>query len=1017
MFLNKLKYSLLPIRSYFIAFIYGFSIFYFFTVTQALSAQLPNLEVRGLQNDKFSRIVFDWGQDISYKSKRSDGLIDITFEAKATKIDMSKLNTAKLKSVIAVKHIKLPKSNNTYVRIALDKGTKHRGYKLGNRVIFDIYPASVFKKNSNKYVRNHNSSKKALAKIVDLNIKPKNKPVRQTAVVNTVTEIKKEAITNIVSNKNSNIETEEQVASKVSESRKTSDEVQKEHLATGYTTIIISTIEPVSLAVFERFGYLWIVADTDFATIKPEVAGAFASVLGEPKKVAVKGGRAYRFIMPKQAGIANVEFINLSWIISLKPASNMLTENISGQLRRIVRPKQKSEAEIFLPKANKVLELFDDDVGEKLYVVTSSASNSRVSLGVRYPEFAVLKAYQGAVVKTFSEHISLRKEGSNIIITAPNGLIMTRNLVTVPRVENVTGNEKNAEEFSKLFDFYNWRRGGLDYLWQNERKIEEKLLNASKGKESASVYLELALLYFANGYGHEAIGALRAAAMENPELSKNTGFLAIKGGAEALAGFPILAIKDLTTNNLSDHPEAKMWVGYAAAMSEQWKLAAENFPSSNKIVMSYPPNIAIPFILYMAESALRVGDTVKARLLLGTLAGMRKDMLAGQKAAEQYLLGEAYRQEGNYVQSLKLWYPVVNGKDRLFHVKASIATVNLLRELHRISDEEAQDRLETLRYLWRGDGLEIQMLHNIARLYLERQQYVRGLEEMREAVVLSEELLIDSSSLVADMEKIFSGLFVKGKADEMEPFRAVAIYNSFKELKPVGYDSYIAEQNYADYLVEMDLLDDAAKIFEKQLKYDWKDRGKISEIGLKLASIYLLDGKAKDAISVLQRTGGNKLRSDIEEKRELLRARALSRIAMIKEAINSLKGIDTVEAKRLKADIYWQNKEWEKAAEILENLLPTVEDIKLSPDNSNNELVLNTAVAYKLAGNKNKLNELRNKYMEAMKATKYGASFAVITRKDDANIVIPNKQNIMNMAMEVDLFKDFLKDYQSAKIY
>ncbi len=973
------------------------------------------LQIRGAENSKFSRVVFDWGKKIPYKAKRSDGVIDIIFTASTTNVDMSKLNIKKLKYVRAVKKIKLPNRDTTHVRLALVDGAKHRGYRLGNRVIFDIYPPSIFKqKIGEKFVKRN--SLKDLQKIVKMGIKPEKSPSKEIIVandnINKAVEIDKVEKEDIKTN-------DIKIVTKVTKEEVKPEIIKKQQLLSGYTTVTISTIEPVALAVFERFGYLWIVADTSFATINPTVAGPFSGVLGVPKKIALNGAVAYRFVMPKQAEVASINSVNLSWIISLKPAADSLAKNLSGQLRRIARPKQKSEVEMTLPKANKILELFDEDVGEKLYVVTSSVANSRISLKNRYPEFEILKAYQGAVIKPYSEKIKIRKNLSDIIITAPNGIIMTRDVVTVPKLNNnkdLKDNISNAE-LTKLFDFYSWNKGGLNFLWQNERQIEAKLLNAARGSESANIYLELALLYFANGYGHEAIGALRAATMENPDLAKKPGFLAVKGASEALAGFPLLAIRDLTTEALIDHPEAKMWVGYAAAMSEQWKLAAENFPASNVIVLRYPPNIAIPFILYMAESSLRIGDTVQARVLLSSLGGMKKYMKAEQKAAEKYLLGEAYRQEGNYVKALKEWHKVVSGRDRLFYVKASIATVNLLRKLNRISSEDAQDRLETLRYVWRGDGLEIQMLHNIAKLYLDKKQYIRGLEEMRKAVILAEELLIDSSSLVKDMEKIFSNLFVKGGADNMEPFRAVAIYNSFKELKPVGYDSYIAEQNYARYLVEMDLLDDAANILEKQLQYDWGSKDKVTEIGLKLASIYLLDSKAKDAISVLQRTGGENLPPSIMQRRELLRAKALSEIGMVKTAIDTIKDIKSKEAIRLRADIYWQNKDWQQAASELEKLLPPPENVKSNPNNPANELILNTVVAYKLANNSDKLREFRNRYFDAIKLTQYNNSFALITRKDETNISIADRQAILDMATEVNLFKDFLHDYQNAKIY
>lgn len=193
----------------------------------------------------------------------------------------------------------------------------------------------------------------------------------------------------------------------------------------------------------------------------------------------------------------------------------------------------------------------------------------------------------------------------------------------------------------------------------------------------------------------------------------------------------------------------------------------EMFPNNNKIVARYPPEFAVPFMLYMAESSLRLGDTTRARGLLNALEPLLADMQPHHYAAMQYLAGEEYRQEGEPVKALQTWFKVAGGRNRLYHAKSSLSIVQLLRQIGRITDEDALDRLETLRYAWRGDGLEIQLLHAIASLHLDKQRYIEGLRELRRAVDLSEEILYDSGLLIDDMTKIYSKLYVDGEASKL----------------------------------------------------------------------------------------------------------------------------------------------------------------------------------------------------------------------------------------------------------
>ncbi len=963
------------------------------------------LSVRVGEHENYTRVVFDWNKHVNYKIKRGHDFIDIIFKAKNSTNNISNLKLKYLNGIKAIKHIKST-DKDTYIRIFLPKKIKHRDYRINNLVIFDLhYPASL--KPAKKIAKPLKKQKKT--KQVT-KVKPKTIPAFKSVKKEIIVKPKTSHLTNL---KKPVIEPQVP-AVKV----KT---VEQQQLPLGYTTITLSTIKPASLAVFERFGSLWLVVDTSFASIIPVVAGGFSSKLGKAEQVEIDGGVAYRFNMPKHAELDSIRFNNLSWIISLKSAQKKTNPITAGQLRRITRPNKKPTAEIFLPSIEKILTLHDSKTKDDLYIITSKAAESRVSLDLRYPDFAILPAYQGIVIKPFSDTLSIKNKKNKIIISEPSGLIITEDIAELPAANIGESAEEHikhtdaGQDISRLFDFYGWYRGGIESLRENQRKIESKISDAKSDEELASIYLEMALLYFANGYGSEALGALRAASMENPDLVKNPGFLAVKGGAEAMAGFPHRAIEDLSVKGLKNHPEAKIWRGYAAASSEQWRLAGKLFPKTNDIISRYPAHLAIPFTLYMAESALRLGDTVQAHKLLDTIQNIKDDLKPEQKSAQKYLQGELYRQEGETVKALKSWYPISKGRDRLYYVKSSLATVDLLRKINRLSDEDAQDRLETLRYVWRGDGLEIQTLHSIARLHLEKKEYIKGLDEMRRAVALSEEILQDSSILMADMNNIFNNLFVLGEANQMEPFEAVSIYNSFKELMPSGNDSIVAEQNYAEYLIQMDLLEDATKILEKQIKSNVIEPEKVAELGARLAALYLLDGQYQKGLSVLQRTERKGLSSDIINKRNLLQAQVLSNLGLKNQAITTLKNMSSVISQKLKADIYWKHNDWDAAAKTLTKILPPVNKTEFTQNTNNSELVLKTAVAYKLAGDSKKLQSLRKKYINVMENTPSGASFAVVTRDTKIELSLKDRQNVLNLVAEVDLFKDFISDYKTNK--
>lgn len=1005
-----------------------FAVFLLFLTHAAASDRLT---VRTGEHENYSRVVFDWGRGVDYRAERSGNVLDIVFQAETRQnIPETQFRAASLRGLEAGRHIPSPpeRAGITHIRLLLPDAVRHRDYLIGDRIVFDFYSeepmrpqpavrrAEAPQPQAVPERRPHTETAEAAPVAVEPDLEtesteadePEKKPETQepeNALAEGEAEIAEEEIV-----------TEPAFTASVSGAPDAEAvppvAVEREALSPQYTTMTLTTIEPSSLAVFERFGDLWLVLDREAGSVPPQIAGPLRGQMGRGEEVVLPRGTAYRFRMPEGAEVSEVNYESMVWIVSLRMRHLEDGGGMqSGNLRRVVRAGHRPHAEIFMPGVARILQMRLPSSGETLYVATADRP-AEISISARYPQFAVLPAYQGAVVKPYDDDVTVQRRSSYIEITRqPGRLVMTEDIAELPVTEfDAAADEREA---GRLYDFYSWRRGGIGFLHENQRLIEGKLLHADTDEEAAAVYLEMALLYFANGFGHEAVAALRAALRKNPALENHAGFLAVRGGAKALAGFYREAILDLSAAGLDAHPEARMWRGYAAAASEQWRLAGELFPRNNEIVLRYPPRFSVPFMLYMAESALRLGDTVRARNLINALETLADHMQPHHAAAMRYLRGEAYRQEGEPARALQTWFGVAGGRDRLFHVKASLSIVQLLREIGRISADDARDRLETLRYGWRGDGLEIQVLNAIARLHMDEGRYVQGLREMRRAVILSEEFLHDSAPLIAGMAEIFRRLYVDGEARKLPAFEAVAVFNSFKELMPAGEDSVLAERNYAEFLVEIDLLKEAAEIFEKQMAEHLDDPQEIAEMGAKLAAIYLRDSKPREALSAIQRSGRENLPQDLIDRRNLLRARALSELGMTEEAVSLLSGIRSAGAQQLMADIHWQKRDWPQAAAVLQALLPAPDvlgsDQKRAEDSA---LVLNAAVAYKMADDSAALARLRSRYLDAMRATPEGAAFAVVTRPSTGQVTLQDRQTILDMAAEVDIFGSFLKNYR-----
>lgn len=820
-------------------------------------------------------------------------------------------------------------------------------------------------------------------------------------------------------------------------------------------TITLSSLSPMRLAVFERFGALWIVTDaTNTEDTRLTITGAMADFIAPPKVLKFKQGTAYRYTFPKKF-YPRVTKERLSWDIELLPNPPPVSAAFLPAELRVQFDKKTKQAMLvsYLKGAGDPIAFEDPEIGDVLYVVPTRKPDQAVQDARHMTDLETIPALTGMVIRPLKDGLSVqhimltadgdiakekeevkktsagvgqplnfkeevkvdvaqsqnnRSQNDVVVVTAPFGLSVTPEgggvITLIGAPDEASDNDNN-----RLFDFPNWRRGGIKELQKNRQELQEKIAAADTPEARAGLLMDLAKLFFANNFGQEALGVLDLVLVENPEMEKNPSFIALRGAANAMSGHFKDALQDLSFPAIQQHPEVSLWVGFAAAATEQWHMADRSFPKSNRLLLQYPDNIAIPFTIYMAESELHLGHTDMANKLLDSI-NKNSDALDPQyKAAIGYLRGVAFSQMGQPEKAAALWQPVADGLDRLYHTKASLSLTRLQLQQKKITLKQAIDQVDSLRFAWRGDGLEVNILHTLGALKVQDGQILSGLEDMKQAADLSDSLGDDSTSIRDDMKRIFTDLFLSDPGSKVKPLEIVSVYNEFSNLIPPGPEATTAALNFTDSLISMDLLGKAAALMEDQLKSGNLPEDKSAALGVKLTAVYLLDSKPKQALAALLETEKSGLSPRIQEERKLLRARAQSQLGQTTEAIATLSTLNSKNAQRLKADVLWRAQKWGDAATAIEALLPDLTKPLTEEDAS---YVVNAAVAWKLAGNMDKLKEIKTKYDSPMAATKLAPTFDVVTR-DGGSSTLGDRETMLKIAGEVDMFKGFLENYKA----
>ncbi len=210
--------------------------------------------------------------------------------------------------------------------------------------------------------------------------------------------------------------------------------------------------------------------------------------------------------------------------------------------------------------------------------------------------------------------------------------------------------------------------------------------------------------------------------------------------------------------------------------------------------------------------------------------------------------------------------------------------------------------LESLRYAWRGDALELDVLTRLAALRLEQGKTGDALKLMRTAT----DNFPDSDEahrMNMRMSDIFADYFLSEAAREMQPVQALAFFESFKEQTPIGQRGDELIRNLAERLVEVDLLAQAAHLLDYQVANRLHGGVAKAQVAARLASIFLSDQQPARALAALRATKQNLLPEALAERRMLLETRALADLKQYDNALELMDGKSGKLIEPLTADV------------------------------------------------------------------------------------------------------------------
>ncbi len=986
----------------------------------------PRLGVRVGSHEGYDRVVFDWPRQVAYSVSSTDSLATITFQRPAT-VDVERLRNALPPALSNVTADSTAKTLT--VRIPLPKDGRVRHFTSGPKVVLDVMvspeeavaraeetdtakapqmaalPGAADDTTPTPLVPTAPPAAIAPTGAAPSSAEPAKSPaaealdqaLREQAKGGTATPPAAAAAKPAAAPTTAPVVTP-QAKDAAGENAAAEDyEPPKPAAGSMVASLSFPWDKATAAAVFKRGPYYWVVFDRNQKVDIPLMKKLGGKVIHHIEQIPSRTATVMR-VLVEPGYNASVRREGLLWIVDFmrQPYRPARPVEVSPQPRSPVGPR------LFLPVAEggTAMVLLDPEVGDRFIVVPVVPLGSGVFPSHAYPDADLPITVQGVLVEPHSDRVVVNSTRNGIDVTAQGGMTFSTNLAEMKAMSQIGANTN----LTKVLDIGAWMRGGEDNFVETKQMLELAVAQSPATRRNPA-RLELARFYFANGYEAEALGILSLIEKDSPDLANSAAVKALHGAASFMMGRWDEAVRDFSHPSLASIEEAAFWRALAQAELGSPELQAQTVREYGGVIGDYPRAIKVPLAIQSALVTVAAADDLSTNNFVA--AAQTDDNTTHELAAITYIEGKLASAEGNFDVAIEKWGELEDSTDRYFRALAIRDRLEMLYRMEQLDRPNLIKGLERLRFAWRGGPFELSLLMRLGDLYTEEGEYGKALRVWQQATTYFEGQP-GAELAMGRMRETFDKLYYDGLADKMTPLRAIALYDEFRELTPTGPKGDEMIRRLADRLVSVDLLQQAAALLERQVKYRLSGADK-AKVGARLGLVYLLDREPEKAVAALLESKSPDTPAPLERQRQQLLARGLSDTGRTDDAVMLLDGDSSRNADLLRAEIEWKSGHWKKAAEALSNVVPEPSpSLVLADDEA--RLVLDWATALTLSEDERAVANIRNRYGAAMERTTFKDAFDLITTPPESGVI--DYRTVSERIKQAEDFKSFLAAYR-----
>ena len=669
----------------------------------------------------------------------------------------------------------------------------------------------------------------------------------------------------------------------------------------------------VGAAVFRRGDAVWVVFD---GAAKLDLADA--ADLGPAKGARWAAGPDYvalRLEAPKALTVS-ASADGGAWTVRIGGGATP-----AGGVRVDRDPSGEPALAFNMAGSGRAIWLTDPVVGDRFAAVTAVGPAKGFPQRRRTVDLHVLPTAQGLAIETLADDLSIVADGDLVVVSRPRGLILSSPAALLEAAD-APADEAPRKAPNPALILENWKASDDGGFLARHRKLqaeaaEEGAAAAADPRAPAEKRLAYARFLVGSGLGYEALGVLNALVETQPGMLGEPEVRGLRAAARVSVGRLDEAQADLSGAAISGDPSAKAWLGLIASRRGDWEEARRQFAAAAGVVDAFPPEWRARFGCAHALAAIELGDLEAARALLAY--ALSQPIGAAEQLQIRLVQARLFERTGELDKASAVFAAVGKAPLDAVAVPARLGVVRIGLARGVMPAKDAAAELETLRWRWRGDATELEVIRTLGRLYLSQGLYREALTALRAAGPRMA-TMPGGIELQADVQAAFRMLFLEGGADGLQPIQALGLFYDFRELTPIGADGDEMVRRLARRLVDVDLLDQAAELLKYQVdqRLDGVAR---AVVATDLATVYLMDRQPEAALQAIWSSRTTLLPSALNAERRALEARALMDLGRFDHALEVLGDDASPAALEVRAEVLWKQENWAGAGALYERLL------------------------------------------------------------------------------------------------